>query len=59
MMPWYALLPLAAAAFALGWWASRRASARRSGAAVNELSSDYFRGLNYLLNEEQDKAIEV
>jgi len=59
MMPWYALLPLAAVAFVLGWWASRRASARRSGAAVNELSSDYFRGLNYLLNEEQDKAIEV
>ena len=59
MMPWYALLPLAALAFVLGWWASRRASARRSGAAVNELSSDYFRGLNYLLNEEQDKAIEV
>ena len=59
MMPWYLLLPLATAAFALGWWASRRANARRSGAAVNELSSDYFRGLNYLLNEEQDKAIEV
>jgi lipopolysaccharide biosynthesis regulator YciM len=59
MISWYALLPLAAAAFGLGWWASRRASARRSGAAVNELSSDYFRGLNYLLNEEQDKAIEV
>jgi lipopolysaccharide biosynthesis regulator YciM len=59
MMPWYALLPLVAVAFVLGWWASRRASARRSGAAVNELSSDYFRGLNYLLNEEQDKAIEV
>ncbi|MEY2170527.1 MULTISPECIES: lipopolysaccharide assembly protein LapB [unclassified Rhodanobacter] len=59
MTPWYALLPLAAVAFVLGWWASRRASARRSGAAVNELSSDYFRGLNYLLNEEQDKAIEV
>jgi lipopolysaccharide biosynthesis regulator YciM len=33
--------------------------ARRSGAEVSELSSDYFRGLNYLLNEEQDKAIEV
>ncbi|MDE2315234.1 MAG: tetratricopeptide repeat protein, partial [Xanthomonadaceae bacterium] len=59
MMHWYALPPLAVLAFALGWWASRRASARRSGAAVNELSSDYFRGLNYLLNEEQDKAIEV
>lgn len=55
----YELLLLVPAAFVLGWWASRRWAARRSGAEVSELSSDYFRGLNYLLNEEQDKAIEV
>jgi lipopolysaccharide biosynthesis regulator YciM len=55
----YVLVPLVPAAFMLGWWASRRVGARRSGAEVSELSSDYFRGLNYLLNEEQDKAIEV
>jgi lipopolysaccharide biosynthesis regulator YciM len=54
----YALVALVPAAFALGWWASRRIGVRRSGARVSELSSDYFRGLNYLLNEEQDKAIE-
>ncbi len=53
------LLLLVPAAFVLGWWASRWWATRRSGAAANELSSDYFRGLNYLLNEEQDKAIEV
>ena len=51
-----ALIPVA---FAVGWWASRQMGVRRSGAEVSELSSDYFRGLNYLLNEEQDKAIEV
>lgn len=50
------LLPLV---FLAGWLAARRGSARRSGARVNALSSDYFRGLNYLLNEQQDKAIEV
>lgn len=55
----YLLVLLVPAAFMLGWWASRRMIARHSGAAVSELSSDYFRGLNYLLNEEQDKAIEV
>lgn len=55
----YVLAPLVPVAFVLGWWASRQMGARRSGAAVSELSSDYFRGLNYLLNEEQDKAIEV
>lgn len=59
MIVWYALPPAVVVAFALGWWGARSLGVRRSGAAVNELSSDYFRGLNYLLNEEQDKAIEV
>ncbi|MEO7050339.1 MAG: lipopolysaccharide assembly protein LapB [Rhodanobacter sp.] len=59
MNPMYVLAALLPVTFALGWWASRRLEARRSGAEVSELSSDYFRGLNYLLNEEQDKAIEV
>lgn len=55
----YMLVLLVPAAFFSGWWTARRVGARRSGAQVSELSSDYFRGLNYLLNEEQDKAIEV
>ncbi|SFK27623.1 lipopolysaccharide assembly protein LapB [Rhodanobacter glycinis] len=59
MTPIYLLALLIPAAFISGWWTARRAGARRSGARVSELSSDYFRGLNYLLNEEQDKAIEV
>ncbi|EQD42085.1 tetratricopeptide repeat protein [mine drainage metagenome] len=52
----FLLLPIA---FLSGWWSARRLGARRSGARVNELSSSYFRGLNYLLNEQPDKAIEV
>lgn len=55
----YVLALLVPLAFASGWWSARRSGAIRSGAQVSELSSDYFRGLNYLLNEEQDKAIEV
>ncbi len=55
----YLLALVPPAAFACGWWLGRRGHAKRSGEKVNELSSDYFRGLNYLLNEEQDKALEV
>jgi lipopolysaccharide assembly protein B len=50
------LLPLAAGA---SWWFARRGIARVSGAQVDRLRSTYFRGLNYLLNEQPDKAIEV
>ena len=50
------LLPLAAAA---SWYLARRGTERVTGARVNRLRSNYFRGLNYLLNEQPDKAIEV
>lgn len=50
------LLPLAAAS---GWWIARREHAGLHGDQVKELRSSYFRGLNYLLNEQQDKALEV
>jgi len=50
------LLPLAALS---GWWIGRRKS-RTAGASSNRgLSSDYFSGLNFLLNEQPDKAIDV
>ena len=51
------LLPVAAGT---GWWAARnathRATREREGGG---LRSDYFQGINYLLNEQPDKAIEV
>jgi lipopolysaccharide biosynthesis regulator YciM len=50
------LLPVAALS---GWILGRRNSERSRRAGVSELSSSYFRGLNYLLNEQPDKAIEV
>ncbi|MEF8833901.1 MAG: lipopolysaccharide assembly protein LapB [Halofilum sp. (in: g-proteobacteria)] len=52
------LLPVAAAS---GWWAGRRTASRpeRGSGAANRPPSEYFRGLNYLLNEQQDEAIEV
>lgn len=51
----FLLLPLAAAT---GWWAARRRG-RGFESQSSSLSSSYFRGLNYLLNEQPDKAIEV
>ena len=50
------LLPVAAG---LSWYFARRGSARVSGQQVDRLRANYFRGLNYLLNEQPDKAIEV
>ena len=49
------LLPVAAAS---GWWAARRSPRARSptGRAPD---TDFLRGLNYLLDEQPDKAIDV
>lgn len=48
------LLPVAAGS---GWLLAKR-DTRRGAAASPSLSRDYFTGLNYLLNEQPDKAIE-
>jgi len=48
------LLPLAALS---GWWIGRRSTT--SAAPTPRLPADYFQGLNYLLNEQPDRAIEV
>ncbi len=50
------LLPVAAAS---GWWAATRSRARDRNVQSNETNPVYFRGLNHLLNEEPDKAIDV
>jgi lipopolysaccharide biosynthesis regulator YciM len=49
------LLPVAAAS---GWWAAQR-SARKEKELCADRDPAYFRGLNYLLNEQPDKAIDV
>ena len=48
------LLPVAAAS---GWWAARQAEAKRSRAAIRR--ADYFKGLNYLIEDQPDQAIEI
>ena len=51
------LLPVAAVS---GWFAAKRSDKKR-GIASSEIGKnpDYFQGLNYLLNEQPDKAIDV
>lgn len=46
-------------AAAAGWFFARFTVRHRTHAATGRLSADYFKGLNYLLNEQADKAIEV
>lgn len=52
----FLLLPVAAAS---GWLVGRRSLSAGKKNNRSDLSSDYFKGLNYLLNEQPDKAIEV
>ncbi|SFX62088.1 lipopolysaccharide assembly protein LapB [Marinospirillum alkaliphilum] len=48
-------------ALAVGWWLGRRERRNRlpPPGTTGELSRDYFVGLNYLLNEQPDEAIET
>jgi len=50
------LLPLAAAA---GWFSARSSKGKAGRCADSILGPEYIKGLNYLLNEQQDKAIDV
>ncbi len=50
------LLPIAAYS---GWLAARHAQRNGSESRSSRVPPEYFRGLNYLLNEQPDKAIEV
>lgn len=51
----FLLLPVAAAS---GWWAARQNQSRRGEIAATK-DPAFFRGLNYLLDEQPDKAIDV
>jgi lipopolysaccharide biosynthesis regulator YciM len=50
------LLPVAAAS---GWFAARRNLSGKPQKPPNDISPVYFKGLNYLLNEQPDKAIDL
>lgn len=50
------LLPVAAYS---GWWTAKRTLQRSDNGYKRRLHPEYFKGLNYVLNEQPDKAIEV
>jgi len=50
------LLPLAAFS---GWWVAKRGNSQPTSGGRSELSAEYFSGLNFLLNEQPDKAVDV
>lgn len=51
-----ALLPVAAWS---GWWVARSHYGRGDATRGRGIHPEYFKGLNYVLNEQPDKAIEV
>jgi lipopolysaccharide assembly protein B len=53
---WLFLLPVAALS---GWWIGRRATSPRDSRSLKAIHPEYFKGLNFVLNEQPDKAIEV
>jgi lipopolysaccharide biosynthesis regulator YciM len=53
---WPLLLPAAAYS---GWWIANRHISDKKLAQNNHLSREYVVGLNYLLNEQPDKAVDV
>ena len=50
------LLPVAAAS---GWYVARREYQKKARLTSTNLPRDYYKGLNFILNEQPDKAIDV
>jgi lipopolysaccharide biosynthesis regulator YciM len=55
----YLLLLLLPLAGYCGWWIARNYGHRATHRKQRLFSDQYFQGLNYLLNEQPDKAIQV
>lgn len=55
----YFLILLLPVAIYFGWWLARTLEKRSSSKRNQLFSNQYFQGLNYLLNEQPDKAIQV
>ena len=56
---WTALIWLLPLCAIISWWLGRRSVRQDSNGQQTRIHPDYFRGLNFVLNEQPDKAIEV
>lgn len=59
LSPFFLLAGLIALVAGGYWWGSRSRKPKPSACNTFDCRPDYFKGLNYLLNEQQDKAIDV
>ena len=53
---WPMLLPFAAAS---GWWLAHQQKSKKNQQQGLQISREYVQGLNYILNEQPDKAVDV
>lgn len=56
MVLWPFLLPLAAGS---GWWISQKQRIKQENLQGHHITREYVLGLNYLLNEQPDKAVDI
>jgi len=52
------LLVVLIVAVGIGWWLGQRESRQKRNSQIG-LQADYYRGLNYLLNQQTDEALEL
>jgi lipopolysaccharide biosynthesis regulator YciM len=52
------LLVVLVAALGIGWWLGQREYRQKRNSQIG-LQADYYRGLNYLLNQQTDEALEL
>lgn len=59
MSPWLDYLLLSGSAVLAGWWLGRSTRPPEATSSARNIRPEYFKGLNYVINEQPDKAIEV
>ena len=56
---WTALIWLLPLCAIVSWWLGRQSVRNHSTSVPGRINPDYFKGLNYVLNEQPDKAIDI